>query len=244
MNKKQFIFIWLMPIIFLSGCATNNLRVSPSFSQASYHIKTIAVLPPDIKVYKLTAGGVRELMDEWNEESKALVSQALQKYLGQRYGFHVKFIQEDLLEANCRELWVSTKALYNTVAVNVLMHAYPGPNAFTSKLENFDFTLGPEVSEIAQVCDADALLFVSGYDHEATGGRIALSYWNYFMGALTGVTTILKNPSFMSIALVDGETGDLLSFNASPSCSEYNFRNKGNIDTLIEWLTRDFLVKK
>lgn len=201
-------------------------------------------MPPDIKVYKLTAGGVSELMDEWNEESKALVSQALQKSLGQRYGFNIKFIQESLLENDCKTLWVSTKALYNTVAINALVHGYPGPNAFASKLEKFDFTLGPEVNDIAKVCGADALLFVSGYDHEATGGRIALTYWNYFMGALTGITTILHNPSFISIALVDASTGDLLCFNASPSSSEYSFRNKGDMDTLMEWLTRDLLVKK
>lgn len=237
-------FIYLFLVILLSGCATNSLKVSPSFSQNACNIKTIAVLPPDIKVYRLTAGGVRELVDEWNEESKALVWQSLQKYLGKRYGFNIKFIQEPLLEANCKDLWISTKALYNAVSISALMHAYPGPNAFSSKLENFEFTLGPEVSTIARICEADALLFVSGYDYEATGGRIALSYWNYFMGALTGVTTVLKNPSFMSIAMIDGHTGDLLCFNVSPYEAEYSFRNKGNIDTLIEWLTRDLLVKK
>jgi hypothetical protein len=244
MKKPQLISV-LMMVMSLIGCATtNNLRVSPSFNRTFHHINTIAVLPPDIKVYKLTAGGVRELIDEWNEESKSLVWQALEKHLGQRYGFNIKFIQEGQLESNCKALWISTKALYNVVSINALVHGYPGPNAFASKLENFDFTLGPEVNDIAKVCGADALLFVSGYDHEATGGRIALSCWNYFVGALTGITTILRNPSFMSVALVDAQTGDLLCFNTSPLSSEYSFRNKRDMDTLVEWLTRDLLLKK
>lgn len=230
--------------LFCSGCAAHNLRVSPSFSQASIRIKTVAVLPPDIKVYRLTAGGVSELMDEWNETSRSLVWRSLQKYLGQRYGYNIKFIDEKLLNDNCKDAWESTKPLYNAVASSALMHAYPGPYVFSSKVENFDYTLGPRIGEIAKACQADALFFVSGYDHEATGGRVALSYWNYIAGAITGVTTVLFNPSFMSVALVDGQTGQLLCFNASPPSAEYSFRNKGNIDSLIEWLTRDLLVKK
>ncbi len=243
-NDKRNLIIYLLGFFLLSGCATTNLRVSPNFKPDSFHVKTIAILPPDIKVYKLTAGGVRELMDEWNEKSKVLVQQALQKYLAQNYGYKIKFIQENLLENNCKTVWDSTKPLYNTVASNALMHAYPGFNAFPSKLNNFDYTLGPDVKKIADACGADTLLFVSGFDHEATAGRNALTCWNYFMGALTGVTTILFNPSFMSIALVDGQTGNLLYFNASPASSEYSFRDRGNIDSLIEWLTRGLSVKK
>lgn len=240
---KRITVVLIALVFFVSGCAT-TLRKSPTFETRSTSISTIAVLPADIKVYKLTAGGVRELVDEWCELSQQLVKEALNKYLGERYGFQLKFISEEWLKKTNKELWLSQGALYNAVAISALLHAYPGINAFSTKMKSFDYTLGADISALAELCEADTLLFISGVDHEATAGRTALLFWNILMGAVTGVTVIPLNPSFMSVGLVDADTGELVWFNISPPESEYSFRQRGHIDSLIEWLTRDFLTKK
>lgn len=201
-------------------------------------------MPADIKVYKLTAGGVRELIDEWSETSKKLTQDALQKHLSSRYGFKVKFISEDWLKGSYKECWESNQALYEAISTCALLHAYPGPNCFSSKLNYFDYTLGEEVAELTKICGADAILFVYGVDHEATVGRNILMIWNMFVGAATGVTVIPLNPSIMTIGLVDGASGDVEWFKITPADTEYSFVNKGNIDTLIEWLTRDLISEK
>lgn len=240
MRRLSFV---VLPLIFLLCGCTSTLRKSSSFDFVFSRAKTVAVMPPDIEVYRLTAGGIRELIDEWSERSKKITQEALKKYLGERYGFEIIFISEDWLKENHKDNWVSNKALYNAVAMSSLLHAYPGPNVFRSKLLNFDYTLGKKVNELATICNADTILFVNGFDHEATAGRVALMVWNIMVGAFTGVTIIPLNPSFMSMGLVDGETGDLIWFKVSPSNSEYSFRNEGNINTLVEWMTRDLLTR-
>ena len=230
-------------IFLLSGCAS-YIKKSLDFNERIAQVKTIAVLPPDIEVYSLTAGGVKELIDEWTDASKALVRDALKKHFGERLGFQIKFIEEPWLKAEHKEPWEANRALYDAVSLATLIHAYPGVNAFPDKLVNYDYTLGKDVKALADACGADALLFVRGVDHEATAGRTALLVWNILMSAATGVTIIPTNPSFMSIALVDAQTGDVEWFITGPPENEYSFRSKEHIDGLIEWLTRDFLKKK
>ena len=242
MLKFRVIF-FLFIVLFFSGCAT-TLKKSPYFDQVIPNVKTIAVMPPDIEVYKLTAGGVRELIDEWSDTAKQLTQNALQDYFSQRYGFKVKFILEDWLKNNYKELWKTNQSLYNAVVAAALTHAYYGPNVFRDKLTNFDYTLGSEIQELAKACDADALLFINGVDHEATAGRIALLVWDIIVGAATGTTIIPLNPSFMSVGLIDAKSGDVEYLKVNNSDTEYSFINKKQIDILVEWLTRDFSIKK
>ena len=57
-------------LISLSGCAT-FIKQSPDFDAAISRTKTIAVMPADIEVYQLSAGGVRELMEKkYGKEGK------------------------------------------------------------------------------------------------------------------------------------------------------------------------------
>ena len=229
--------------LILTGCASVSKK-SPFFTANIKNVKTIAVMPADIKVYQLTAGGVQELIDEWSESSKQMTQEALRQYLGERFGFTMKFIDEGWLKENHKDLWNANRALYEAVSYSALAHAYPGPDTFKDKVEMFDYTLGEEIQDLAKACEADALLFISGFDYEATAGRTALLFWNIMVGAVTGVTVIPKNPSLMTIGMVNAKTGSLDWFKISPADMEYSFRNKKHIEVLVEWLTRDFLKTK
>ncbi len=234
---KKFTPVILLFLLLTAGC-TGSLRTSPSYPQLITQTKTIAVMPPDIHVYQLTAGGVREEMDEWNQTAKKLIEEKLKKHLAQRFGFEIKFIDEDWLKKNHKETWTANRSLFDAVSTSALQHGYAGSNAFATKLKNFDYTLGQDTKKLADICESDALLFIYGFDHEATLGRTMMSFWS----ALAGV--YLLNPSLMVMGLVDGKTGDVIWFKISFSESEYSFHNEKSINSLIEWLTRDFLKKK
>ena len=242
MSHLKFVLI-LFFTLFLSSCVS-LVKKSPTFDADIAQVKTIAVLPADIEVYQLSAGGVRELIDEWSDKAKADTADALKKHLAERYGFQIKFIDEQWLKDNHKEAWNDNLALYNAVAYSALLHAYPGDNTFPDKMKNFDYTLGQEIQDLAKICEADALLFVYGVDHEATAGRTALLVWNLLMGAATGITIIPTNPTSMSMGLVDGKAGDMTWFKVSAPGQEYSFRNEKHMDVLIEWFTKDFLSKK
>jgi len=239
---SAFIFI----VLLTSGCTTTSpfLRTSPQFDQSIAQIKTIAVMPADIEVYSLTAGGMRELIDEWNDIAEQLIKENLKEHLADRFGFTTKFIEEDWLKQNYKDLWNSNRALYNAVAMSALLHTFSMENIFPTKKKNFDYTLGIEVESLANVCQADALLFVYGFDHEATGGRAALAVWNFLLGAALGTVILTPNPSGMFMGVVDAHTGELIWFKTSNPQSEYSFRNEKHINNLMEWLTRDLLKKE
>lgn len=227
----------------LSGCAT-SYRKSPDFSTNIQAIKTIAVLPPKVEVYKVTAGGVRELIDEWSDLAKAHMEKALKEHFARAYGFEVRFVTENEFTGEHKALWKSQMALYEAVAQSALLHAYPGPHAFPDKIKTFDYTLGPQTQEFASALSADSLLFVYGYDHEATAGRVALMFWDALLSGVTGTMIIPTNPCMLSLGLVNGRTGQVEWFNITHSENEYDFRKEKHVDKLIEWLTRDFLKEK
>jgi hypothetical protein len=249
--KQNHIFIIAImgSALFLSGCAT-TFRTSPTYESSIKEIKTIAIMPPDVEVYKLTAGGVRELIDEWSTAAKKYFEDALVKYLGQRHDFQVKFISEDWLKDNYGDLWRQNRALYNAISLSALRHAYADASSaqmsepFPTKMEKFDYSMGKEIQDLARAVDADALLFLYGYDHEATTGRDLLLAWNITMAVFTGVMIIPTNPSAMTMGLINAKTGDLEWFNRTPPDMEYSFRSQKHIGAITEWLTRNFVMKK
>ena len=230
-------------VFFCAGCAV-TYKTAPTYTANIKEIRTIAVMPPEIEVYQLTAGGVREMMDEWSQKAEGYTRQALSEYFSSRPRFDIKFVEEDWLESNQADLWRSQKALLMTVAQNILVHAYEGPNFFPTKAKNFDYTFGEEIQDLSTPVAADALLFVYGYDHESTVGRKLLSVWNFMLGAAAGVTILPNTPSGMLMALVNGKTGAVEWFNTSPPAGEYSFVSQRHIDGLIKWLMRDFIPKK
>lgn len=239
------IILIVISLIFTTGCiATISSRRVPDFEDRIGPVKTIAVLPADIEVYKITAGGVTELIDEWSDEAKDYTSEVLLERLGQKYGFEIKFISEPWLKEKYKELWNENRALYGAVSSSIGTHAYPGPHSFPDKVENFNYTLGSQFKALAEACEADTVLFVRGIDHEATAGRNVLQFWNILAGAVTGVTVLLYNPCAMDIALVDNQTGDVLWYKATMSETDYSFRNKDHIDAIFRWLLKDFLKEE
>lgn len=241
MRKHNYLIIVLC--FFLTGCAS-TLRKSSHYENTIYNIKTIAVMPPDIEVYKVTAGGMTELIDEWSQLAQELTEKALKEELA-KYGFNIVMINKQWLKENHRELWEANRSLYNAVGLSAIRHAYPGPETFSDKAENFDYSLGSEVKELAKVCGADALLFITGVDHEATAGRTAMLIWNMVLGAAVGVTVIPgAEPSFMVLGLIETDSGDIDWFNTTPPDMQYTFRSEQHIKSIVQWLTKNFLPKE
>src|SRR5262245_65831877 len=78
----------LLVTAFASGCATSPAmqayqaphRAHPEVDQRARKIRTIAVLPPDIRISSLSAGGVEELREDWSTIGRDNVVKALQAF--------------------------------------------------------------------------------------------------------------------------------------------------------------------
>src|SRR5207247_5248977 len=79
----------LLVATLASGCATSPAmqayqaphRAHPDVEQRARKIRTIAVLPPDIRISSLSAGGVEELRDDWSTPAGATAVRACRSTL-------------------------------------------------------------------------------------------------------------------------------------------------------------------
>ena len=54
----------------------------------------------------------------------------------------------------------------------------------------------------------------------------------------------LPNPTFLSLGLVNGETGNIEWFKVMGGQGEYSFQNDKHVKKLIEWITKDFIIEE
>ena len=233
----------LFACLILSACATApNYRSHPQLAEKIETTKRIMVIPLKTEVHQISAGGVTEKMDEWSSMARRNVMAAIQDEFSRKPLIFVKNFEETLLSEDQKSNLEETAALFEAVNYSVIMHTYgPPEQRFSDKVQNFDYSLGLEVKELAR--DTDALLFVSCSDQIATGGRKALQAGSIILGALVGVqVTPLYGLTTVSIALVDANTGSILWYTYHGSRGANDLRNPINTTTLIKLLLKDLPI--
>lgn len=212
MLKRRSLLLLPLSFLLLFSCVGPPpvfLR-NPQLNEKIKPIHKIAVLPPKVDVYELTAGGVREKIDEWSEKARNNVLEATQNQFANLNIVELQVLNRDSLNSSQKELLTDLQALYEAVDASIIAHIYGRPeNRFPEKIKNFDYSLGPNLKPLLN--DADAFLFISGVDHIATGGRKALQTGAIVVGALFGVMVIPRGgTTAISAALVDAQSGEIL----------------------------------
>lgn len=243
MKLVSRIFPLLLVLLILAGCAgVPNYRSNPQLPEKLDSTKRILLIPLKTDVYQVTAGGVKEKMDEWSFQAKRNVMTAIEDELKTKPMLFTKAMEESLLSAEKQINLEETSALYEAVSSSIMFHTYGLPeHRFQEKITNFDYSLGAEVQELAG--DVDAVLMVSCVDHIATAGRKALQAGGMIMTAILGapvgpemgVTTI-------SIALVDSKSGFILWYNMHSSGGDHDLRDPINTTGLVKDLLEDFPI--
>jgi hypothetical protein len=167
---------------------------------------TIVVMPLDVELSQLTAGGMEEPQAEWTEAAYKHMRAALEEEAKARNVTLVDF-DPDRGEPADRETSLALVALHRAVGASVLTYQYAQPG-LPSKQGKFDWSLGPEVASISRSHKGDYALFLFVRDSYATAGRVALIAVAALLGAgIPGGSQI----GFAS--LVDLQTGDIVWFN-------------------------------
>lgn len=244
MRLKKYSYFILC--IFVSGCATTTFRADPQLGERIKTVKEIAVMPMDIEVYKVTAGGVKELVDEYILEAKNNIKAAIDDELSITNNYRLVYLSDikEITDIKQKLLFKDALALYSALDTSIIAHTYP-PNMeyiislsgiFKDKLNNFDYTFGSNLREISSYVSSDALLFIRGGDYLSSGGRVALMVW----AAVMGFTPMRAGPPHLSLALVDPKTGDMLWYNFLCPQTGYNFRNSESVRNFVKILLNGF----
>ncbi len=189
-------------LLLAAGCATTTNVQQVDRLESFGEDPEIVLMPPDIRYYLLTASGVPEPNAEWTEAARANFQSALLDY-SKTIGANISAIDRDNLGPN----EIKYETLHSAVGISVIQNHF-GMYTLPSKAGNFDWSLGPGVSEIGSQYDADYALFVYYRDYQASGGRIAFA----ILAAAAGVG-VGAGAEFGFASLVDLKSGDIVWFN-------------------------------
>ncbi len=194
--------------------------------------KKVMVLPVDIEVVEVSAGGVEEKVPNWSKEAGQSVflalSTAIKKQQGMKEIAAPRF--SGTTGANVDEHLALYKLVVNTASRTGWKH----------KIRRFDYSIGPGLKQLAAQTGADAVIMVYGRDHVSTAGRKARAIAGNvpILNIFTGPPPKLGH-SYIHVGMIDLRTGDLLWMNSNYREGSTNLRDPEDaanmIDSIFEW---------
>jgi hypothetical protein len=235
-TSQAFAFLLVSLLsIFMFACAPKTYRTHPEFEQRVSKITNPGMLPSDVRVYELTAGGVQDLRDDWCKIGKENVQKAVYEALKQRPFKIEQLVVDKEIEEEIEDI----QALYRAVSLSIQLHTYNPQFLFPEKVNHFVYSVGP-VDKILKKYGADAIIFVYGFDEISTGGRKALQVAGIIVGAFTGVVVGPRaGITAVSVALVDS-SGEILWYNLKASVGGKDLRDFDSCASMINDMIGEF----
>jgi hypothetical protein len=206
MRAAQSVMLALA-VLLLSACTTTRQIADAGFQPPQGNYRLI-VMQPDISVSVLTAGGMKEQREDWTNQARENVLNALAEQQAKRGGETKIAATRDDTGADSA-LAGELISLHRAVGEAVRLHKY-SPLPLPTKAERFDWTLGPRSAEFGAKAGADYALFLNAQDSFSSGGRVALQALAV-LGCGLGVCVVPGGGSqFAFASLVDLKTGQLV----------------------------------
>lgn len=198
MVRRLFVLFVLMLSCLGSGTYAQTNRAE-GFQQLPSGAR-IALMPADVELFEISAGGVPEPRSDWTKSALANV-QDLIKERRSKLGANVIDVADDSEEVT------DLNRLHGAVGVAIANHHY-GLLKLPTKEGRLDWTLGADAAVLKQRTGADFALFLFIRDSYASAERKAA----IVIGALFGIG-IPGGVQIGYASLVDLNTGQVLWFN-------------------------------
>jgi len=194
------VFLTLLALSHPAAAQSKNR--APGF-EALRKEATVAIIPTDIELFEISAGGVLEPKADWTEAALKHFKAALLKReatLGLTTSELSEKDADDVAEVN---------ALHAAVARSIALHHF-GLASFhlPTKEGKLDWSLGESVRQIKEKTGADYALFSWVRDSYASGERVAMMLGLALLGA-----QVRGGSQVGYSSLVDLNTGQVLWFN-------------------------------
>lgn len=223
--RTLFALILVAASVLATPALAAMSAVNPALTQnLAARPKKIVLLPPQVFVYELSAGGVPTRMADWEATARDNIVSAATR-LSQQAGFEL--VPAPALDSLLADQLEAHIGLYDRVAQSVFVYGRGDQEAWAHKKNEFDYTVGPGLAFLREQTGADAALIVLGSDFISSGGRRAA----FIAGLALGIVMPLGQ-SFITAGIVDLTTGDVLwmSFDSSLSMDS---RTPADVDNLM-----------
>lgn len=198
----------------LAGCTVTKQMADTGFvpPEGQY---SLLVMRPDVSVGLMTAGGAVERREDWTNQARANLVEALARQQAGRGGM-VKVAATREETGADPELVAELERLHKAVGAAILVHKYQEQKLPTKK-DRFDWTLGGDAVAFGQASGYDYALFLHVEDSFSSAGRVAVQAIS-FLGCLVGVCVAPNGGYQLAYAsLVDLKTGQVVWFNTLSS---------------------------
>lgn len=189
-------------ILTSASALAESRNLAPGFTNLPKDAK-ILIMPPDVELFSLSAGGVPEPKADWTEAAQTHIRKALETKAA---GLH---LAKQELSENDADNFAEVGALHAAIARSIALHHMTGGNlALPTKNNRLDWSLGDAVQPLREKSGADYALFIWMRDSYASAERklamVALALFGVGVGG--GV-------QIGYASLVDLHTGQVMWFN-------------------------------
>lgn len=237
MNLKKLLLLLALSLFLLtSGCIPSTSLKARSDLALHPGTERIILMPVDIELSVLTAGGQLEPNAEWTATACNLVRKAISEKMtsGDIHTITEKDLATVTLDPDEAALQKQLIKLHEMVGRSILVHKYVEPLNLPGKEGKFDWSLGTEAQFLRDKYKADYALFVYLRDSYASGGRVVL------MVAAAAFGVGIPGGSQVGFAsLVDLRNGEVVWFNRLLR-GEGDLRNDADAGRTVEILLTDF----
>lgn len=202
------LLIILGPLLFGTGCSSKQLKSFGHKPPADDY--RLVVLRPEVKVSELTMGGVSQPREDWTNQARENIYNALEDFLP---ASGETLIAKTLSEAggNQQEVY-DLISLHRAVGESILVHKVYGWSLPT-KWSRFDWTLGDTAVKYGVETGFDYALFIQANSSVSTTGRRILTAGSIVGCVVAPVCLLVGGGARISFAsLVDLKTGNVTWF--------------------------------
>lgn len=193
--------------LILSGCAATTFKTKSHLDHGTADLR-ILLMPMDIELSLLTAGGVPEPNAEWTAKAQKHVLAAVTRILKERHAHLIAYKAPPEAEDPLHP-YVQLVKLHSAVGKAVILHKINPVLQLPTKTDTFDWSLGQGVRRLKKDFGADYALFVFMRDSYTSAGRAVAMF---LAAALIGAH-IPGGQQTGFASLVDLNTGDIVWFN-------------------------------
>jgi hypothetical protein len=152
-------------LVLMTGCTLSSYNTHPEYNDRISAVKNPVLLMSDVHIYQMTADGMATLRDDWSAVGRRNLYEAISQIFKSR---QCTIKPLDAGNQTSQEI-EEVKALYKLVHKTMDQQTF-GSSRTNSKNNDFQYSLG-SLETILQKLDADAAIFVTGYDKVSTAGR-------------------------------------------------------------------------
>lgn len=185
----------------------------------------VLLLPLDVTVYRIGAGGVTERAEDLTKDERTETEKTLHEDIAKDK--HLELVELPQLDNATQAKLDEYIALYDQVAGAALLHAGRF-GAWPQKVSHFDYTIGDGLRFLKQRTGADAALIVLGQG----GVPTTSSFIAGLIPIVVGVVAVPQARAQAVVGIVDLETGNLLWLDRAMLA--------GGVSTAVSQALRDY----